>query len=263
MAHRHGARVHTHPHRGQHRHLHLALLRSQPVSGTSGPRHHGHGREHAHPRDGHDPDGHAEHGHSHGLIDDSIKRSREGLRAVLASFGVLGAAAAIQVVVFVMSASVALLADLIHNFGDALTAVPLGIAFLARSKRAERRAGLVVVAVIFASACIAAIEAVQRLLEARPPGHLLALAIAGGVGYFANALAARIRIRAGHRLHSSALVADGHHARADALVSLGVIASAGVVSAGVPAADPVIGLVMTVVIFRITLQSWRIVREDE
>ena len=97
----------------------------------------------------------ADHGHSHGLIDDSIKRSREGVRAVLISLGVLGLAAVAQTVVFVVSGSVALLADLIHNFGDALTAVPLGIAFLLRSERAERTAGLFVVAAIFISACVA------------------------------------------------------------------------------------------------------------
>lgn len=194
------------------------------------------------------------------MIDDSIKRSRDGLRAVVASLGVLGLAASIQTVVFVMSGSVALLADLVHNFGDALTAIPLGIAFLARSRRAEWRAGLVVVAVIFASACVAAIEALHRLIDNQPPDHLFALGIAGVVGFFGNAVAARIRIRAGHRLDSPALIADGNHARSDALVSLGVIASAGVVAAGVPVADPLIGLVMTAVILRITVQSWRIVR---
>jgi divalent metal cation (Fe/Co/Zn/Cd) transporter len=114
---------------------------------------------------------------------------------------------------------VALLADLIHNFGDALTAVPLGAAFLLRSERAERGAGLFVVAAIFMSACVAGVEAVQRLIHQNPPTHLGALAAAGAIGYLGNYVASRVRVNAGERLHSPALIADGHHARADALVS--------------------------------------------
>jgi cation diffusion facilitator family transporter len=200
------------------------------------------------------------HGHSHGLVHDSIKRSRAGLRAVLASLAVLGAAAALQTVVFVVSGSVALLADLIHNFGDALTAVPLGAAFLLRSERAERTAGLFVVAAIFVSACVAGVEAVARLIHPDAPDHLWALAFAGAIGYAGNRVAALIRLRAGRRLDSPALIADGHHARADAYVSLGVVASAAVVALGVPIADPLIGLAITLVILRITWQSWRTVR---
>lgn len=206
----------------------------------------------------HDP-----HGHSHGLVDESIKRSREGLRAVLISLAVLALAAAAQTAVFVFTGSVALLADLIHNFGDALTAVPLGIAFLLRSARGERAAGLVVVAVIFFSACIAGFEAVQRLINPSTPEHLLALAAAGAVGYVANLIAARVRTRAGERLDSPALIADGHHARADAYVSLAVIAAAIVVALGLPIFDPLIGLAITVVILRITWQSWETVRGRE
>jgi cation diffusion facilitator family transporter len=199
-------------------------------------------------------------GHSHGLVHDSIKRSREGLRAVLFSLAVLALAAAAQTVVFVLSGSVALLADLIHNFGDALTAVPLGIAFLLRSARGERAAGVAVVAVIFFSACVAGVEAVQRLIHPSAPGHLLALAAAGAIGYLGNHMAARVRTRAGERLGSPALIADGHHARADAYVSLAVIASAAVVAVGLPIADPLIGLAITLVILRITWQSWATVR---
>jgi cation diffusion facilitator family transporter len=154
----------------------------------------------------------------------------------------------------------ALLADLIHNFGDALTAVPLAIAFILRSRTAERRAGLVVVAAILISAGVVGVEAIRRLLHPVTPNHLVALAVAGGVGYVGNYLAARIRTRAGQRLESPALIADGHHAHADAYVSLGVIASAGVVALGLPIADPLIGLAITVVILRITVQSWRTVR---
>src|SRR4051794_34278050 len=201
-----------------------------------------------------------EHGHSHGLVDGSIKRSREGLRAVLVSLAVLGVAALVQTLMFVVSGSVALLADLIHNFGDALTAVPLGIAFVLRSERAERGAGLVVVAVIFMSACVAGFEAINRLIDQNPPGHLWALALAGAVGYAGNSIAAQVRSRAGKRLDSPALIADGHHARADAYVSLGVIASAAVVAIGLPIADPLIGLAITAVILRISWQSWATVR---
>jgi cation diffusion facilitator family transporter len=223
-----------------------------------GQRHRHGGVVHEHPHDG--PHSHHAHGHSHGLVHDSIKRSREGLRAVLASLAVLGVAALLQALVYVLSGSVALLADLIHNIGDALTAVPLGAAFLLRSERAERVAGLLVVAAIFISACVAGVEAIRRLIEPEAPTHLWALALAGGVGFAGNLLAARIRLRAGRRLDSAALVADGNHARADAYVSLGVVASAAVVAAGVPIADPLIGLAITLVILRITWQSWRTVR---
>src|SRR3954452_11759740 len=171
--------------------------------------------EHPHPHD-HDHRHEPGHGHTHGLVDDSIKRSKEGVRAVLISLAVLGVAAVAQALVFALSGSVALLADLIHNFGDALTAVPLAIAFLLRSERAERGAGLFVVAAIFISACVAGIEAVLRLIHQSPPEHLWALAAAGAVGYVGNYIAARVRPRAGRRLDSAALIADGDHARADA-----------------------------------------------
>lgn len=209
------------------------------------------GDEHSHGTD---------HRHSHGLVHDSIKRSRAGIRAVLLSLGVLGLTAIAQTVVFSLSGSVALLADLIHNFGDALTAVPLGIAFLLRSERAERGAGLFVVAAIFISAVVAGVEAIRRLIDPTPLDHLWALVAAGAIGYLGNLVAAKIRTRAGKRLASPALIADGHHARADAYVSLAVIASAVAVAIGVTIADPLIGLAITVVILRITWQSWQTVR---
>ena len=208
---------------------------------------------HSHPRD-HD------HGHSHGLVHDSIKRSRAGLRAVAWALLVLGVTAALQAVAFAASGSVALLADLIHNIGDAATAIPLGIAFLLRSARAERLAGLAVVAAIFISACVAGYEAIDRLVNPEAPGALAALALAGALGFVGNMIAADIRSRAGKRLDSSALVADGDHARADAYVSLGVVASAGAVAVGAEVADPLIGLAITLVILRITWQSWQTVR---
>jgi cation diffusion facilitator family transporter len=198
--------------------------------------------------------------HSHGLVHPSIKRSREGVRAVLIALAVLASAAAVQAVVLVASGSIALLADLIHNIGDALTAVPLAIAFLLRSERAEQLAGLAVVAAIFVSAVVAGVEAVNRLVSPHTPSHLPALALAGVVGVAGNALAAIVRSRAGRRLDSPALIADGAHARADAYVSLGVVASAAVVAVGAPVGDPLIGLAITLVILRITWQSWRTVR---
>lgn len=220
---------------------------------------HGHVDDH-HANRGH---GHGGHGHTHGLVDPSIKRSRAGLRAVFISFGVLALTAVAQTLIFALSGSVALLADLIHNFGDALTAVPLAVAFLMRSQRAERTAGLFVVAAIFISACVAGIEAVSRLIHPHAPNHLLALAAAGAIGYVGNHIAALVRTRAGKRLDSPALIADGNHARADAYVSLAVIASAAVVAIGVPIADPLIGLGITLVILRITWQSWRTVRGND
>jgi cation diffusion facilitator family transporter len=203
---------------------------------------------------------HHGHGHSHGLVDPSIKRSREGVRAVAIALAVLAATTVAQGVVFVASGSVALLADLIHNAGDALTAVPLAIAFLMRSPRAERLAGLAVVAAIFVSACVAGFEAVHRLIEPNRPDHLVALVAAGAIGFAGNWLAALVRTRAGRRLDSAALVADGDHARADAYVSLGVVASAVVVALGLDVADPLIGLGISLVILRITWHSWRTVR---
>jgi len=199
------------------------------------------------------------HPHSHGLVDDSIKRSREGVRAVLLALTVLGLTAGAQAVVFALSGSVALLADLVHNVGDASTAIPLGAAFALRSARAERWAGLAVVIAIFASACVAGYEAIQRLIDPQDVEALGALAGAGLIGFGGNWIAAAIRTRAGRTLDSPALIADGAHARADAYVSLAVVASAVAVAAGLQAADPLIGLGITVVILRITWVSWKTV----
>jgi cation diffusion facilitator family transporter len=221
-----------------------------------------HPHPHAPAHDHHRHD-HGGHGHSHGLVDESIKRSREGVRTVALALLVLGLTAGAQAVVFAMSGSVALLADLIHNTGDAATAIPLGVAFALRSARAERWAGLAVVLAIFVSACVAGYEAVHRLIEPADVGHLGALAAAGAIGFVGNWIAALIRSRAGRRLDSPALIADGAHARADAYVSLAVIGSAVVVALGLPIADPLIGLAITVVILRITWDSWRTVTRRE
>jgi cation diffusion facilitator family transporter len=236
---------------GAHAHGHLHGL------GPAGGHGHPHGGGHSH---GHDHGG--GHGHSHGLIDPSIKRSRDGLEAVLLSLLVLGATAALQIVVFALSGSVALLADLIHNVGDALTAVPLGAAFLMRSFKAEKWAGYFVVATIFVSACVAFAESIDRLFNPQDLTHLWALAGAGVIGFLGNEAAAFVRLRAGRRLKSPALVADGYHARTDGLVSLAVVASAIFVALGAQIADPLIGMVVTVVILRITWQSFVTVRHD-
>jgi cation diffusion facilitator family transporter len=232
--HRHGPLRHAHAHTGPHEH-----------------------DRHEHPHDDHDEH---THGHSHGLVEESIKRSHEGLRAVTLALSILACTAAAQALVLALTGSLALLADLIHNGGDALTAIPLGVAFALHSPRAERLAGLTVVAAIFISACVAAYESILRLIHPSIPNHLIALALAGAIGFAGNWLAALARTRAGHRLNSPALIADGDHARVDAYVSLAVIASAVAIATGAPILDPVIGLGMTAVILHITRESWRTVR---
>ena len=214
-----------------------------------------HDRDHSHDGD--------DHGHSHGLVDRSILRSREGLKAVAISLAVLGAAAVAQLLIFAATGSVALLADLIHNFGDALTAVPLAIAFSLRSFRAEKIAGLLVVLAIFVSACVALYETIMRFVHPQELTHLWVLAGAGLIGFAGNEIAARVRLRAGERLSSPALVADGNHARIDGFVSLGVIASAIVVALGFQRGDPLVGLLITLVILKITWDSWRTVSTTE
>jgi cation diffusion facilitator family transporter len=206
-------------------------------------------------------DDHDDHGHTHGLVDRSIIRSREGVKAVSISLSVLGIAAGIQVAIFTLSGSVALLADLIHNFGDALTAIPLGIAFFLRSVRGEKVAGLAVVLAIFVSACVALYETIVRFIHPQHLTHLWVLALAGVVGFVGNEVAAQVRLHAGKRLASAAMTADGNHARIDGFVSLGVVASAIVVALGAQIADPIIGLTITIVILKITWDSWNTVRK--
>ena len=197
-----------------------------------------------------------DHGHSHGLVDPSIVRSKAGVKAVSLSLAVLLAASLVQFAVFLLSGSVALLTDVIHNGGDALTAIPLGIAFLMRSRRGERWAGYCVVAVILASALLALVQVIERFLHPQTPTHLWALLIAGIAGVVGNEVAAIIRWRAGRRLDSPALIADGNHARADGYVSAGIILSTAFIAIGVPIADPIIGLVITALIVHTTWESW-------
>ena len=215
-------------------------------------------------------DGHAKvhargvaHAHGHRLPDDAITRSQAGLRAVFLALLILALTAAAQAVVFVATGSVALLADLIHNAGDAATAIPLAFAFALGSAGAERLAGLAVVAAIFLSACVAGYEAAVRLIDPRPVSDLGALALAGAIGFAGNWSAAAVRRRAGRRLRSAALVADGEHARADAYLSLAVVGSAAALALGVEAADPLIGLAITAVILLISWRSMRIVRSGD
>ena len=185
------------------------------------------------------------------------------MKAVALSLLILGLTAGVQVAIFAFSNSVALLADLIHNAGDALTAIPLGIAFFLRSVRGEKIAGLAVVFAIFVSAMVALYETIMRFLHPEQISHLWALAAAGVIGFLGNELAAQVRLGAGRRLASAAMIADGRHARTDGFVSLGVVVSAIVVGLGVPIADPIVGLVITLIILHITWESWHEVRHAE
>ncbi|MGA7051676.1 MAG: cation diffusion facilitator family transporter [Mycobacterium sp.] len=195
-------------------------------------------------------------------VDEVLESSAAGIRAVKISLVVLGLTAMAQILVVVTSGSVALAADAIHNFSDALTAVPLWIAFALGSKAATRRytyglgraedlAGLFVVAMIALSAIIAGYEAVMRLINPEPIAHIGLVALAGLIGFIGNEWVALYRIRIGRRLGSAALVADGLHARTDGFTSLGVLFSAGGVALGFPLADPIIGLVITAAILAV------------
>ena len=201
-------------------------------------------------------------GHSHDAsdqIDDALEANAAGRRALLISLVGLGLTAALQAVVVLLSGSVALLGDTLHNLADALTAVPLLVAFtLARRPankrytygygRAEDLAGLFIVAMIALSAVVAAYQAIDRLLHPRDVTHLWAVAGAGLIGFLGNELVARYRIAVGRRIGSAALVADGLHARTDGFTSLAVLLGAGGVAVGWRWADPVVGLVITVAI---------------
>src|SRR5436305_3112177 len=249
----------------------------------------GHERDRAHQ---HDHDHHHEHEHGHGhehrglwarvgyavgphsrdhdrAVDPVLESSAEGLRALWISLAGLAATALAQAVVVALSGSVALLGDALHNAADALTAVPLGVAFLLSRRRPTRRytygygraedlAGIVIVAVIVLSSAAAAYAAIGRLLHPHPVTHLAAVAIAAGVGFAGNELVARYRIRTGRRIGSAALVADGLHARTDGFTSLAVLAGAGGVAIGWRWADPVVGLLITVAI---AMVGWQAARE--
>jgi cation diffusion facilitator family transporter len=250
---------------------------------------HGHGDAHGQHHDGghsHEHgDGHShEHGsgvrarirhvvrpHSHEAadkVDAAMEASAEGIRALWISLAVLGATAVIQAVVVVFSGSVALLGDTLHNGVDALTAVPLGVAFVIGRRPANRRytygygraedlAGLVIIVFIAASSALAAYEAVDRLAHPRPVSNLVAVAVAACVGFAGNELVARYRIRVGRKIGSAALVADGLHARTDGFTSLAVLLGVAGVAMGWDWADPVVGLVITVAILAVLWQAAR------
>ena len=198
------------------------------------------------------------HSHSHtDKVDDALRDSAAGIRTVKISLVVLGITAVAQLVVVALSGSVALFADTVHNFSDALTAVPLWIAVSLRSAtrrytygfgRVEDLAGLFVVAVIAISAVVTAVEAVRRLIDPVSLSHLGWVAVAGVVGFIGNEIVAMYRIRVGRRIGSAALRADGLHARTDGLTSLAVVVGAAGAALGFPAADPIVGLLIAGVI---------------
>lgn len=254
---------------------------------------HGHGNDghdHPHGDHGHGDHGHGDHehgssrwsrarhavsefvgGHSHDTadqVDEVLEADAAGRRALLISLAGLAVTAAIQAVVVVLSGSVALLGDTLHNVADALTALPLLLAFrLARRPatkrytygygRAEDLGGLFVIAMITLSSVLAAYEAIDRLIHPRDVSHLWAVAFAGVVGFAGNELVARYRIRIGRRIGSAALVADGLHARTDGFTSLAVLIGAGGVALGWRQADPIIGLVITVAILGVLRSAIR------
>ncbi|MGO9505283.1 MAG: cation diffusion facilitator family transporter [Streptosporangiaceae bacterium] len=197
-----------------------------------------------------------------------MEASAEGMRVLWISLAVLGVTALLQAAVTVLSGSVALLGDTLHNAADALTAVPLGVAFIVGRRpptrrytygygRAEDLAGIVIVVTIAASSVLAAYEAITRLLHPRHVSDLIAVAAAALAGFAGNELAAVYRIRAGRKIGSAALVADGLHARTDGLTSLAVLLGAGGVALGWDWADPVVGLVITVAILAVLRQAAR------
>lgn len=211
-----------------------------------------------------------DHGHAHGVVDPSTATTSRGIWAIKWSFVGLLLTALLQVVVVILSGSVALLADTIHNFGDAGTAIPLWIAFaLARRKpsrqfsfgygRVEDLAGVVIVLIILFSAIVAGYEALDRLLHPKAIGYLWAVALASVIGFIGNEAVAVFRIRVGKEIGSAALVADGYHARVDGLTSLAVLVGALGVWLGYPLADPLVGLGITAAILVIVWQSGRAV----
>ena len=231
------------------------------------------GRQHHHHHDHGHPHGHGVRGvvkgifapHSHDAadsLDSALESSAAGIRAVKISLLVLGLTTVVQIAIVVVSGSVALAADTIHNFSDALTAVPLWIAFALGAKAATRRytygfgrvedlAGLFVVGMIALSAIIAGYEAVQRLIHPQVIDHVGWVALAGLAGFVGNETVAVYRIRVGRQIGSAALVADGVHARSDGFTSLAVLLGAGGVALGYPLADPIVGLIITVAILAV------------
>lgn len=229
------------------------------------------GQDHGHSHGGHGHDhGDGGHGHTHGVIDPSIATTDRGIWAIKWSFVILAITAFLQLIVVFTSGSVALLADTIHNVGDATTAIPLWIAFVLVRRppsrifnyglgRVEDLAGMLIVLIILFSAIVAGYEAIDRLIQPQPITQLGWVAAAGLIGFLGNEVVAIFRIRVGREIKSAALIADGYHARTDGLTSLAVVIGALGVWAGFPLADPIIGLLITIAIFGIVWQSARAV----
>jgi cation diffusion facilitator family transporter len=240
------------------------------------PRHtggeHPHGEHHHHPRPGRFGRVRAAVApHSHDAmdsVDPELAASHDGMRALRVSLGVLALTAGVELAIVWVSGSVALVGDTIHNFADALTAIPLGLAFWLQRRPATRRytygygraedmAGICIVAVIAASSGFTAYEAIHRLIHPQPIHYVGLVMAAGLVGFVGNELVARYRTRVGKRIGSAALVADGHHARTDGITSLAVVVGALGVAAGFPAADPIVGLLITVAILGVLRSAAR------
>ncbi len=210
----------------------------------------------------HSPDGHSEHEHVHGAIDPTLLSTERGIWAVKWSFVGLMITAVLQVIIVFYTGSVALLADTIHNFGDASTAIPLWIAFRLAQLRPSKRfpygygkvedlAGVMVVLLILFSAVVAGYQSIERILDPQPVRYIGVIAGAAIVGFLGNELVAIFRIRVGKEIHSAALIADGYHARVDGFTSLAVLGSVIGIWLGFPLADPIIGLAITALILRI------------
>jgi cation diffusion facilitator family transporter len=215
-------------------------------------------------RHGHGHDG--GHGHTHGVVDPTIATTDAGIWAIKWSFVGLFLTAFLQLVAVVLSGSVGLLADTIHNFGDAAAAIPLWVAFVLARRRPSKRftfgygrvedlAGILIVLIILFSAIVAAYESIERFFHPQDISHLWAVALASMVGFIGNEAVAVFRIRIGRKIKSEALIADGYHARVDGWTSLAVLAGVGAVWLGYPLGDSIIGLVITVAIFGIVIQS--------
>lgn len=243
---------------------------------------HKHSHEAGHSHDDHSHDDHSHdgghqhgdskhghgkgHGHTHGTVNPSVLTSERGVWAVKWSFVGLLVTTLLQGVVVYLSGSIALFADTIHNLGDACTAIPLAIAFLLAHRKPSKRftygygrvedlAGVVVVLTILASAIVAGYESVNRFFHPKPVGYLWAVVAASIIGFLGNEGVAIFRIKVGKEMGSAALVADGYHARVDGLASLSVLLSATGVWLGYPLADPIIGMLMTILILKIVWES--------
>ena len=212
-------------------------------------------------------------GHSHSAsdkIDDAMETNERGIWALKVSLIGLSLTAFFQLIIVIISGSAALLADTIHNFADAATSIPLWIAFALAQRGVSRRftygygktedvAGVVIVLIIFASACIAGYESVIKIIHPQPVEHLAWVAAAAIVGFIGNEAVAILRIRVGKEIDSAALIADGQHSRVDGFTSLAVLIGVIGVWLGVPILDPLVGIAITIAILFIVKNAARAV----